>query len=660
MKAARPLNFRTYSRFARDPDVFLYLVDSVLFTLARQAVNRGESVVRVWSLGCAAGEEPFSIAIAWVCALAAEYPDLRIQIWGTDVDSTSLERARAGVFDSHAVANLPVEWLAKCFEVQVRDSDRKSVYVLSNELRQSVTFAEADAQIDPPPEGGPFSLILCRYSLFLYLPSSSCWKIVQRILAPTVLCQQGYLVTGVTDQMPQGIKSLGLVALACAPNGVYRIDRRGGECCLLDDKPVDPSFDICLPKTLSELLESKRDRLPLKQEPAMHQSFVSSRSRKLLRAHAESGALTIKKEEERPHLPEASLAAKAGLAAKHCPIAKPRLAAKQCHSAKPGLAAKQSDRTGRRPHNRQTAACIAHEVQQGNARTASDECAAVSARNYVKRRSPGVRHKTPVCEIRSRHEECHVPREDFSAGWIPHSDVGKRTAVPLRSQSMSALKHTLSEEETELLIERLMTDVVRRQQRLTSMRANQELVLSSDGSFANKLSRKAVLNFLSRVAVDVEKRKQSLAQLQLDLVGSSVLCPTRNSERRRQEQRGLVGLRCIAERATTTNPIISLAVNPNRLIRFMLRATSLGPVASNQSCSMASANPRAAHVATFKPQSLRDCYTEVKAPRRSIVLSSMPNPRALAMRAPVPDQTSMMKRSLKLGVASVGFATRCR
>lgn len=629
MHAGRPLNYRTYSRFARDPDVFLYLVDSVLFTLARQAVDRGESVLRVWSLGCAAGEEPFSIAIAWVCALAAEYPNLRVQIWGTDVDSNSLERARAGVFDSHAVANLPVEWLARCFEVKVRDTDKKSVYVLSNELRKSVTFAKADAQFDPPPEGGPFSLILCRYSLFLYLPSSSCWTIVQRIVAPTVLCHKGYLVTGVTDRMPQGIESLGLIALTRAPNGIYRIERRDGRCPL-DDKPGDLSFDTFVPKTLSELLESKQDTLSLKQEATMPPSFVSSHSRKLLKAHARSGALTIKEAEERPHLPEAS------------------------------PAAKKSDRTSRRQRNGQPPARIGHELQRHNTRAPCDERTAVSTQICIKRRQPGGIQIAPVCEIRSRHEERDVAHRKRSANSIPRAAVDNRTAVPLRSKSMSAQKHILSEAQTELLIERLMTDVVRRQQRLTSMRANQELALSWHGSSANKLSRKALLNFLTRVAADVEKRKQSLAQLQLDLVASSVSWPASTNERRQQEQHGLVGLKCIAERATTTNSIMSLAVNPNRLIRFMLRTTSLGPVASTKPCSLVSADTRDVHDATIKPRASHDCHTQFEAPRRSIVLSSMTTPHALAMRTPVPDQTSMLKRSLKLGVASVGLATACR
>ncbi|KAJ8598083.1 hypothetical protein CTAYLR_005588 [Chrysophaeum taylorii] len=239
-------DYRTYSRFARDPQVFLHLVDSVLYTLAQQ-----ESVVRVWSVGCAGGEEPYSIAIAWHCAIAAEFPGVRLEIAATDLDEASLDRARAGVFDAHAVANLPVEWIARCF-----DANNRRRYSLRDEVRAYVRFAHADARTDPPP-GRSFSLITCRYSVFLYLPAPACWLILQTMVG--VLREAGYLVTGLSDQMPQGFESLGLISLhhceTDVPKGLYRLPSETTE--VVSDYP----------ESLAELLARRRrtSSFPLKR-----------------------------------------------------------------------------------------------------------------------------------------------------------------------------------------------------------------------------------------------------------------------------------------------------------------------------------------------------------------------------------------------------------
>ena len=125
---SKPKSFRTYSRFGRDPEVYFWTIDHVLYGLARAAAST-TNVIRVWSAGCAGGEEPYSLAIAWSAVLAERFPSVKLEIIATDVDDASLRRAKAGVFDVHAVANLPVEWVASCF--QLLDDGR---YELAEEI----------------------------------------------------------------------------------------------------------------------------------------------------------------------------------------------------------------------------------------------------------------------------------------------------------------------------------------------------------------------------------------------------------------------------------------------------------------------------------------------------------------------------------------------
>lgn len=234
-------SYRTFSRFARDPDVYLYLVETILFTLAKNS----SSVLRVWSVGCAGGEEPYSVAIAWHCALASEFPHVKLEILATDVEC--LDRAKEAVYDAYSVANLPVEWIARCFDV-VGES-----YALRPELKDAVNFVRADASEFLPEE--TFSLISCRYSVYLYLPAPSRWTITRRLA--TILRADGFLVTGLSDKLPQGYESLGFCPYA---KGFYGL-----------------RDDISL-SSLSQGSTKERSKTT---------SFVSSRSRELLRQREE-------------------------------------------------------------------------------------------------------------------------------------------------------------------------------------------------------------------------------------------------------------------------------------------------------------------------------------------------------------------------------------
>jgi chemotaxis protein methyltransferase CheR len=104
------------SRFYRDRVVFDTLRDQLLGELADHAVARGDSVVRCWSAGCASGEEPYSISIAWNLAVAPPPPDISLSILATDRDQTLLDRAAIGCYSATSVRDLPAEWIERAFD----------------------------------------------------------------------------------------------------------------------------------------------------------------------------------------------------------------------------------------------------------------------------------------------------------------------------------------------------------------------------------------------------------------------------------------------------------------------------------------------------------------------------------------------------------------
>src|SRR5262245_9646541 len=88
----------TISRFYRDRGVWDALAGQALATAADAAVAARDEALRCWSIGCASGEEPYTLSIVWRLVLAPRYPGLRLRVLATDVDERVLARARAAAY----------------------------------------------------------------------------------------------------------------------------------------------------------------------------------------------------------------------------------------------------------------------------------------------------------------------------------------------------------------------------------------------------------------------------------------------------------------------------------------------------------------------------------------------------------------------------------
>lgn len=199
----------TISRFYRDADVFAVIAGELLPTMAEHARARGLPTVRVWSAGCAAGEEPYGLALAWRFAVAPRFPELGVSIVATDADAAQLARARTGCYRLSSLCELPDAWREAAFIA----ADR--LLCLRPEFRRDVTFERQDIRADAPR--GPFDLILCRNMAFTYFDDER-QRQVLAILA-RALGANGILVIGRRERLPAGGERLYRVPLA---PGVYR------------------------------------------------------------------------------------------------------------------------------------------------------------------------------------------------------------------------------------------------------------------------------------------------------------------------------------------------------------------------------------------------------------------------------------------------------
>ncbi len=198
------------SRFWRDRGVFAHLGEVVLPDLARAAAVRGEGRLRCWSAGCASGEEPYSLAIAWVLAAAARSPPVAFEVVATDADGHLLERARAARYGAGSLRELPPAWRERAFAPWGAD------FVLRAEIRDHVALLRQDVREEAPP--GRFDLVLCRNLAFTYFDEPVQRGVVRRIAV--ALEAGGALVVGAHERLPAGAESH--VSPSTAKLGIYR------------------------------------------------------------------------------------------------------------------------------------------------------------------------------------------------------------------------------------------------------------------------------------------------------------------------------------------------------------------------------------------------------------------------------------------------------
>ena len=153
--------------FFRDPEVF-ETAKRVAFPAAVRE-RKSSGALRGWIPGCSTGEEVYSMVIALVEFLESQNLDCKIQMFGTDVSETTIEKARAGVYSSGAVSSVSPERLRRYF---VRT---ESGYQISSTIREMCVFSRHNVAKDPPLSR--MDVISCR-NLLIYLSPSLQRRIV--------------------------------------------------------------------------------------------------------------------------------------------------------------------------------------------------------------------------------------------------------------------------------------------------------------------------------------------------------------------------------------------------------------------------------------------------------------------------------------------------
>ena len=206
------------THFFRDAGAFEYLETKLLPEIIA-AKRGGERRLRIWSAGCATGEEPYSIAML-LHRLLPDLKDWELSLLGTDINPKVLSRAAAGVYTEWSFRGTPA-WVKPRYFV-VRGDGR---YEIQPWLKRMVSFTCLNLAEDSYPfilnHTHGLDLVICR-NVLLYFAPSRIPQVIQRFHRSLV--EGGHLVMGSVEACQ--IEFPAFTAIAAPGMALYR--KHGG------------------------------------------------------------------------------------------------------------------------------------------------------------------------------------------------------------------------------------------------------------------------------------------------------------------------------------------------------------------------------------------------------------------------------------------------
>ena len=172
--------------FFRDPDAWEQLHTEILPQVLEGSDG---AALRVWSAGCSAGQEAYSIAMLLHEEMGSSFRE-RVKIYATDVDEDALNYARQASYTGRETRGLPEPYRERYFDLI------NGRYVFTPDLRRSVIFGRNDLTSDAPISR--IDILLCR-NMLMYLNAETQTRVVSRL--GFALRQDGVLLIGRAEML---------------------------------------------------------------------------------------------------------------------------------------------------------------------------------------------------------------------------------------------------------------------------------------------------------------------------------------------------------------------------------------------------------------------------------------------------------------------------
>ena len=179
----------TITRFFRDREVYDALENFIIPTVVE---NMGAGDFKIWSIGCANGEEPYSLSMLWKERFERNFSQTHLTLLATDINENLLKRAREGRYKRSSFKEVPERILQRFFRIE------NGFYILDRSIRENVEFKKHDIVHEEPFSG--MDIILCRNLAFTYFSKECQMSVLKKIAAS--LKENGYLIVGKDEFLP--------------------------------------------------------------------------------------------------------------------------------------------------------------------------------------------------------------------------------------------------------------------------------------------------------------------------------------------------------------------------------------------------------------------------------------------------------------------------
>lgn len=172
------------------------LVSSILPPIIANKNSTGKNKIRIWSAASSSGEEAYSVAMVFHDLIKPKYPNMELEIVGTDISTSIVEIANQGIYKEYSIRNSPPYYLKKYFKVS------NGTYEVVPEIKKMATFKVMNLYDDFMMKTMlNFDVVICA-NVLIYFDAASKIKVVSHLY--NSLNRGGYLFIGYSETL-QGI-----------------------------------------------------------------------------------------------------------------------------------------------------------------------------------------------------------------------------------------------------------------------------------------------------------------------------------------------------------------------------------------------------------------------------------------------------------------------
>ena len=177
-----------HSYFFRENEHFKYLTINTLPEIERSNILKEPSKLRIWCAGCAAGEEPYTLAILLKEYFGTKLVDTKPVILATDISTSALSAAKSGIYSQDKLKSMPSKYLDKYF-----NKIGNGKYSVKTSLRNLILYKRLNLMRDSFPFKNKFHIIFCR-NVMIYFDKETRETLISKY--HTNLLDKGILFIG--------------------------------------------------------------------------------------------------------------------------------------------------------------------------------------------------------------------------------------------------------------------------------------------------------------------------------------------------------------------------------------------------------------------------------------------------------------------------------